>query len=62
MLDQDFTTWFNEFVDFLAKTARSYRGMTNFYVLTDQREGSVSERFTRDAAFFRWFENTKKGL
>ena len=61
MPDQEFTTWFNELVNFLAETARSYRGMTNFYVFIDQREGSVVERYTQDAKFFRWLQNTKAG-
>lgn len=62
MIDQDFTTWFNEFVNFLAKTTRSYRNMTSFYVFIDQREDSVTERFVRDAEFFRWYSNAKQGL
>ena len=62
MLDTDLTDWFNELVNFLAKTTRSYRGMTNFYVFIDQREGSAVERFTQDAEFFRWLQNTKAGV
>ena len=56
-------TLVTEFCKQLATTQRGVRNMRSFYVFSDKRPGSISERFERDAKeFFEYQKMTQGGV
>lgn len=58
----DYATEFvNAFVNQLAITQRGVQRMRAWYIFSDTRPGTVTERFERDAAEFWEYEKMKGG-